>query len=1742
MATKKKLNVKFIAIILGALGLGLAIVGGIVLVQYKNDPLKHIAKGDELMAEGLPEKAARQYLLGIGKAPFEMAYYDKAITAFESIEPETDIKSMEEFNNLLAVLLAKAEKAAPQDGKDAETVRAEVLDRVLDEGRVFVFGREREPLADRDRVYSDLSRRFQVLDAAMRRAPGVDPRLAAAVRGYTLEAAWRASPLQTDSQWDGSMKRLREAIALDPTYVPNWYGLLRGQLDRFEMALVETGPRAASRSLSAEDGLLATLTQAREAIGDQPAPEIDLIEAQLGQVVLYAGAAGDGPMALMPTPDTTRLAGIIENVSALAGLDAWEARWRLEELRANGMELISRAPSNRTDAAILTDYRDAGLELLKTASKELRGADPEDGRSILLRLGMARIPGVEEDGDGLKALIADSVERERGFVSLNTLLHSDIRRLAARTALTVALEPAVASIRNQQEVDPADVAAVVEGLAGVEEAFRDDGSDVTSPVILQARLVTATMLGIDAKRKGDDAGSAEYLIEASRASSMLRQSPEVVLDGLTVDAAMILAEARGEYGQALALLQSTINANPEVADDLGIQTRFVEMLAKAGRADDARGLLNTLRGRAAAVSDSVVLERLAEIEERIVQQVEGVDLATVKGADLLAAESEASLRGDLDERRRLLDQVIDDPEVMTAVRVRALIRRAQIEATVGDFSLARQYAGRVLEIEPGNSMARLIMASDASTGMLDRYRILAENAAPDDKTRDVMLAGMIRAELRSGVAKESDEKQTLEAEYRRLLDSMTADPEPGPEMLRFLAGVALDEGRTAEASRLADRLLEVEPEPSSLSVLLRARIARKAGDTDAAISIVRKAIEDQGLGTDSMFVLLGEFLALKGERDASRDAYQQAFELAPTRPYNAMALASALMAEGRSDEALPVLRAARSAGREDPGFLDAWLLQEMRAGNHGTAIQERRRRYEFAPIDFRNATALIQLLTESPIGRVDVIWTEESAAGRRGVRLGEPRFDEVSWSRLSPSERQGAVLETQRLRRAEADAIVRRMLELDGTNPQVVTAASAFFRSSPGDEGVELAKEMVNTAIEQLRSRLDENPSSDTRLRDELRLSRILATQAELAISEERFDDAATLFAEAARIEGDRSSDVDTIASSLYMRNRMFEEAAEYQRRLLAEREAAGSPISELREIARRLIEVLVEVGETTAAEPIVDRYFRGETPSASDLMSLGAFAYGQADNARRLRTEADDYSFLEKIMEAESYYRQAASLRANDLNIDFALLKLAEYRWRWCADAERPTNYATLRDFARDFVQRHADNWSARRSYTQVLMLRGGGDGSDGDTIDRRFSEAMVQLREFLEIEPGNVEARVLLIDSLSSGGQPEAALDVAQAALDREPNNRVWAGRVGRIRTELRQFDAAARQFGLLFQQTGDDSYLQMQINALMERDPPDADAVIGLARANGQSFARQPFLAAMYAAAMAQTGRRDLALKNFESLYRSTRDKGGAANANVEESRTRMSLLAAALPKLFPLDESGVQDLEVFVDTISGGSPTVSDLLAVASAWQLVAERNSDSASPDPELAKRADEASMRLLRRGSIADPEHPETLMCYRRLGVLMQRLDDCAGSVEAFEQAFRLQPESPEASNNLAYLLLVCGGDLERARKLAAIAVERRPATAEYRDTYGGILKALGDQESDPDRRKALLQQARDELQQSTRLGKSPAPWIKLAELELNAGRLDAARSALLRAGDQDPDAAQQEALDALTRKLGTSE
>jgi tetratricopeptide (TPR) repeat protein len=106
-------------------------------------------------------------------------------------------------------------------------------------------------------------------------------------------------------------------------------------------------------------------------------------------------------------------------------------------------------------------------------------------------------------------------------------------------------------------------------------------------------------------------------------------------------------------------------------------------------------------------------------------------------------------------------------------------------------------------------------------------------------------------------------------------------------------------------------------------------------------------------------------------------------------------------------------------------------------------------------------------------------------------------------------------------------------------------------------------------------------------------------------------------------------------------------------------------------------------------------------------------------------------------------------------------------------------------------------------------------------------------------------------------------------------------------------------------------------------------------------------------------------------------------------------------------------------------------------------------------------------------------------------------------AIAAYRRALHLDPKQPVAQNNLAYLLLTKGSDLDEARQLAEQAVAAAPADANYYDTLARVYAKTGKR----DRAIATFQKVLD-LQPDN----APAmvPMIRLLH---DDGQLQAARA-----------------------------
>ena len=100
-------------------------------------------------------------------------------------------------------------------------------------------------------------------------------------------------------------------------------------------------------------------------------------------------------------------------------------------------------------------------------------------------------------------------------------------------------------------------------------------------------------------------------------------------------------------------------------------------------------------------------------------------------------------------------------------------------------------------------------------------------------------------------------------------------------------------------------------------------------------------------------------------------------------------------------------------------------------------------------------------------------------------------------------------------------------------------------------------------------------------------------------------------------------------------------------------------------------------------------------------------------------------------------------------------------------------------------------------------------------------------------------------------------------------------------------------------------------------------------------------------------------------------------------------------------------------------------------------------------------------MKILELTDSADVEQRSDI--YTGMGDTYSELGDSAKAVECYERALELNPLNSNALNNYAYYLAQRAQDLDRAERMAALAVKDEPENANYIDTYAWVFFAKKD-------------------------------------------------------------------------------
>jgi tetratricopeptide (TPR) repeat protein len=474
----------------------------------------------------------------------------------------------------------------------------------------------------------------------------------------------------------------------------------------------------------------------------------------------------------------------------------------------------------------------------------------------------------------------------------------------------------------------------------------------------------------------------------------------------------------------------------------------------------------------------------------------------------------------------------------------------------------------------------------------------------------------------------------------------------------------------------------------------------------------------------------------------------------------------------------------------------------------------------------------------------------------------------------------------------------------------------------------------------------------------------------------------------------------------------------------------------------------------------------RGRLPEAEEQFRHAVQTDGNNTDARSALVRL--LVFEGKNGEAEAFLKQTKSDLPNN---PAAYTMLGDYYFELANDPDRALNEyeALYRD--------HPKDAKVRKNYIQLLILK------------NRLEEAAKIDDEILKINPQDSDGLILRAQIKLRQGRPSEAVTALQDVLPRDPDNA-----------------AAHFQLGVAFDQLGDQSRAASEWREAVRLRPDFLDAHRSLA---GVSIAKGDWNALSQTAATIislQPGAPDGYV--FQAIAQANLKRPEQAESSIEKAievapknplgYIQLGALRASQSKFADAEKAYRQALDL--------SPESADALAGLMRVYL-AEKNPDKAvqiareqivkSPnnsgfydllgtalfegkkDFAGAEAAFQKAISLdannndavLKLGEVyvaqggndkaiafyeqATKQHPRDLGTLILLGELYESKKDWTNARATYQKVLDIQSDNPIASNNLAYVMLQQGGNVDVALAMAQTARRAMPDNANAADTLG---------------------------------------------------------------------------------------
>ncbi|MCS7034082.1 MAG: tetratricopeptide repeat protein, partial [Phycisphaerae bacterium] len=519
-------------------------------------------------------------------------------------------------------------------------------------------------------------------------------------------------------------------------------------------------------------------------------------------------------------------------------------------------------------------------------------------------------------------------------------------------------------------------------------------------------------------------------------------------------------------------------------------------------------------------------------------------------------------------------------------------------------------------------------------------------------------------------------------------------------------------------------------------------------------------------------------------------------------------------------------------------------------------------------------------------------------------------------------------------------------------------------------------------------------------------------------------------------LEGAPSRDLpaDLLLADLYSRLDQPERAEQiFQRRLESDRSA---------ELLSSAADFFAGRGDVERARQVLNRLGETNLPSAQRYALLARFEerYGSRPAARELYLKATEqaptdpalWRRLALFLARSGCYEEAASAAERGLALSPGHVELQSLRLQAKAMAKVASGSTDLNPLIELLT---ADPDRAPEAQALAAMR-------DILATTQPSHLQLSRLRQSADRFPRYLPLQAMLAGAYKQAGLTEDALNIAQRVLETMPGDPAAVELATSIFRATRQWSrmrSAAQQWKTLASADSRGPDLAIAEASLKLGQPAQAlQVLIPYLAAAASKPDDNATLLQIAASAMMADGQTER-----------TEDLLGPMLASSRAARMIwMRVTGESAPDAI-LASEWLNRVQVSIDPQS-----YTEVAQFARAASLVASRFAD---PAPARA------AVELLRPFLTGDTASAEALFLAGSLQLQLGRMKEAE---TAYRRALALKPDSPEARNDLAYVLLLRRGNLNEARELAARAVEQSPTTATYFDTLARIDAELGNREA----------------------------------------------------------------------------